>query len=218
MERKESVIRFYGLANSLKDLIRTGWVSWDIERKRVESVAEHVFGVEMLAIAMKSEYKIDVDLQKVILMIAIHELEEILIGDIEVTDVNYQAKTKNGHEAIHAILECLLDGEELEKIILEFDERKTKEALFAYHCDKLECDIQAKLYDEQGCFEFDRLQNNAEYLSDFTQDALKRGAKTFSNVWHDYDKKYYVDDECFKEVFEYVRDNYISDNIKVEVE
>ncbi|MBO4517221.1 hypothetical protein J5751_07555 [bacterium] len=33
-----------------------------------------MFGVQMLAIAMKSEYNYDVDIQKVIMMIAIHEL------------------------------------------------------------------------------------------------------------------------------------------------
>ena len=32
----------------------------------------------------------------------------------------------------------MLSGRQIEEIILEFDARKTKEALFAYHCDKLE--------------------------------------------------------------------------------
>ena len=42
-------------------------------------------------------------------------------------------------------------GECIEKLILEFDERKTKEVLFAYYCDKFECDLQCKLYDEEAC-------------------------------------------------------------------
>ena len=33
------------------------------ERERLESVAEHIFGVQMLAIAMKSEYEYDIDIR-----------------------------------------------------------------------------------------------------------------------------------------------------------
>ena len=49
------------------------------------------------------------------------------------------------------------------RLILEFDERKTKEAIFAYHCDKLECDIQCKLYDEEKCVDMNKQQNNKIY-------------------------------------------------------
>ena len=44
---------------------------------------------------------------------------------------------------------ALVDGENIEKLFLEFDNHKTKEANFAYQCDKLECDLQCKLYDEE---------------------------------------------------------------------
>ena len=47
------------------------------------------------------------------------------------------------------ILKDLVDGDQLEKLFLEFDSHKTKEANFAYQCDKLECDLQCKLYDEE---------------------------------------------------------------------
>jgi putative hydrolase of HD superfamily len=74
MEKEKRVINYYVLCNKLKNVIRTGWKDWSVQRERLESVAEHVFGVQMLAIAMKSEYNYDVDILKVIMMIAIHEL------------------------------------------------------------------------------------------------------------------------------------------------
>ena len=70
MSSEESVINYWVLCNKLKNLIRKGWVDWHVTRERVESVAEHVYSVQMLAIAMKSEYKYDIDL--------IHYLFEIL--------------------------------------------------------------------------------------------------------------------------------------------
>lgn len=74
MEKERKVINYYVLCNKLKNLIRTGWKDWNVQRNRIESVAEHIFGVQMLAIAMKSEYNYDIDISKVIMMIAIHEL------------------------------------------------------------------------------------------------------------------------------------------------
>ena len=50
MERTENVIKYYVLCNKLKDVIRTGWKDWKVKRDRIESVAEHIFGVQMLAI------------------------------------------------------------------------------------------------------------------------------------------------------------------------
>jgi putative hydrolase of HD superfamily len=74
MGKAKKVVNYYVLCNKLKNIIRTGWKDWSVQRERLESVAEHIFGVQMLAIAMKSEYNYDVDILKVIMMIAIHEL------------------------------------------------------------------------------------------------------------------------------------------------
>jgi putative hydrolase of HD superfamily len=74
MKKEKNVINYYVLCNKLKNVIRTGWKDWNVQRERLESVAEHIFGVQMLAISMKSEYNYDVDILKVIMMIAIHEL------------------------------------------------------------------------------------------------------------------------------------------------
>ena len=82
MEKVKKVLNYYVLCNKLKNVIRTGWKIWNVKKDRLESIAEHVYGVQMLAIAMYSEYKYDIDIKKVIFMLAIHELEEIYIGDL----------------------------------------------------------------------------------------------------------------------------------------
>ena len=82
MSKEERIINYYMLCNKLKDIVRSGWKVWNIKRERVESIAEHIYGVQMLAIAMKSEYQYDINLEKVILMLAIHELGETVIGDL----------------------------------------------------------------------------------------------------------------------------------------
>ena len=71
----------------------------------------------------------------------IHEIEEIIIGDLTMFDISQEEKERLGHDAIGKVLNNLVSAEELKSLILEFDERKTKEAIFAYQCDKLECDL-----------------------------------------------------------------------------
>ena len=75
-----SVVNFYVFCTKLKNLVRKGYKTWKVKRERVESVAEHIFGVQMFAIAMWSQYGYDVNIYKVIMMLAVHELEEIIMG------------------------------------------------------------------------------------------------------------------------------------------
>ena len=48
----------------------------------------------MLAIAMKSEYQYDVDIMKVIFMLAVHELGETVIGNLTQFQISKDEKEK----------------------------------------------------------------------------------------------------------------------------
>ena len=206
MSKEENVVRYYVLCNKLKNVIRTGWIDWRVKKERIESVAEHIYGVQMLAIAMYSEYKYDIDILKVIYMLAIHELEEIYIGDITYFQMSKEEKQKLGHEAIIKVLGNLSDKEKIKAIIHEFDERKTKEAIFAYYCDKLEADLQSKIYDLEGCVDINNQKGNATYNDDKVQRLLKE-EKTFSGMWLLNSQEKYNYDENFLKVSNYVLRN-----------
>ena len=147
-EECEKILKFYFLSNKLKNTLRTGWKYWAVEGVRVESIAEHVFGTLMLAVSIYShskEYE-DIDIEKVALILALHETEEILIGDITMFDYDgVKTKKEAGRKAV---LELFKDSEtdKFLKLIEEFEQGETKEAKFAYMCDKLEADIQAYIY------------------------------------------------------------------------
>ena len=209
MSKESNVIEFYVLCNKLKDVIRTGWKDWNVQRDRIESVAEHIYGVQMLAIAIKSEYKYDVDLKKVIFMLAIHELEEIEIGDLTQFQIDKEEKKKIGHKAVEKILNPLADKEEIMSLVLEFDERKTKEALFAHYCDKLECDIQSKLYDEEGTVDVNDQDNNPTSKDPIVRKFLDSG-DSFSEMWMKFGLEKYDYDQNFENISNYARTHKIS--------
>lgn len=208
MTREENVLRFYVLCNKLKNVIRTGWTDWKVNRDRIESVAEHVYSVQMLALAMKSEYQYDIDIEKVIRMLAVHELEEILIGDLTLFQISNEEKEKIGHEAIKNVLKDLIDKEEIINLITEFDERKTKEARFAFYCDKLECDLQAKLYDEENCVDLNNQEGNKIFYNEEVQRLLSE-ENNWSNMWLRFSQNRYNYDENFTSVSNYAKEKSI---------
>ena len=210
MLKEQKVVNYYVICNRLKNVIRTGWKNWNVQRERIESVAEHIFGVQMLAIAMKSEYQYDVDIMKVIFMLAVHELGETVIGDLTQFEISKAEKEKLEHEAVHRILGGLLDGNQVEELFLEFDSHSTKEAMFAYQCDKLECDLQSKLYDEEGCVDLNNQEGNATMKNARVQELLKTGA-SWSTMWLQFGQQVYPYDDNFRAVSNYAINNEIGE-------
>ena len=213
MSKEQNVLQYYVLCNRLKNIIRTGWKRWNVQRERIESVAEHIFGVQMLAIAMKSEYQYDVDLMKVIFMLAIHEIGETVIGDLIQFDISKDDKENMEHKAVHHILEGLLDGKQIEELFLEFDSHSTKEAYFAYQCDKLECDLQSKLYDEEGCVDLNQQQDNDIMKNPIVKKLLDSGS-SWSTMWLQFGQQVYPYDEHFWAVSNYALENKIGEGRK----
>ena len=107
----------------------------------------------------------------------------------------------------------LVDGEQIEKIFLEFDAHKTPEAKFAYMCDKLECDLQCKLYDEKGCVDLNDQEDNETAANSHVK-ALLESEKTWSDMWLKFGQEKYPYDENFMAVSEYAMKNTLSRCIK----
>ena len=153
-KRLYDAMSFYLLATQLKYKIRSGWdeTHWNVSKERLESIAEHVYGTCILALSIDSEFETHLDINKVIKMLVIHELWEVLIGDITPFDnITPEEKMKIEHEAMEKVLGDLIKKNEFYSLLLEFDAKKTRESIFAHHCDKLEADIQAKVYQDMGC-------------------------------------------------------------------
>ena len=80
--KEKNILKFYLLATTLKEKIRSGLILWKVNKERLESVAEHIYGTCILAISIDSEYELDINLDKVLKMLVLHELEEVIIGDL----------------------------------------------------------------------------------------------------------------------------------------
>ena len=207
----KNAMRFYLLATQLKYKIRSGWDEkhWNVSKERIESVAEHVYGTCILAISLDSEFECHIDMNKVIKMLVVHELGEVIIGDINPFDnVSKEEKLRREHEAIIRVVGDLVKKDELIALLYEFDERKTKESIFAYHCDKLEADLQSKVYQDMGCHHsLDEQENNVVFNNSIAQQIVANGAKTAFDIWYEWDKDIYADDEFFAQMLDFAKNH-----------
>ena len=54
--------------------------------------------------------------------------------------------------------------------------------MFAYMCDKLECDLQCKLYDEDGCVDLNKQDENNTLNNKIVHNLIATGA-SWSEMW-----------------------------------
>jgi 5'-deoxynucleotidase YfbR-like HD superfamily hydrolase len=98
-------------------------------------------------------------------MLVLHELEEVVIGDLTLYDKGYDEKWGMGRQAVQKVLGNLTKKDEYLELVEEFNMKETKEAQFAYFCDKLEADLQVKRYEEEGVMDMHH-PKNASALED----------------------------------------------------
>ena len=206
-----NAMRFYLLATKLKYKLRSGWDKnhWNVTCERLESTAEHVYGTCILALSLNSEFQLDMDMEKVLKMLTIHEIGEVLIGDITPFDgITVEEKAEIEHKAMQDVLGDIIEKDELYGLLLEFDEHNTKESNFAYLCDKLEADIQAKVYQDMGCQrELSDQKNNVVFKNPKVQQMIDDGAKTAFDIWYEWDKSKFENNPAFAKTLKYIKEN-----------
>lgn len=210
----KNVIKFFKHNMVLHQKKRSGWDSkhFDVSGK-VETVSDHVYSTMKLAQAINKHYNLDVNIDKVLKMLLVHEFGEILIGDITPFDnVTVEEKASIEHKAFKNVVSMLSNREELYNLMIEFDEHSTKESKFAYMCDKLEAPLQAKVYFDKGRFkELNEYTNNIVLTDPEIKKFIKNGASNAYHIWYFYNIGL-INDEIYKDVI--LTSKYTNTNLK----
>ncbi|GEM_PF-66447 len=137
--------RFLDIASHLKEVRRAGWVRFGV--KDAESVADHSWGVALLALLLAPP---DLDRQRLLSLATVHDLAEAIIGDITPHDsISADEKRRRESEATHN-LAALAGMPELIALWTEYDQESTPEARFIHELDALEMASQATAYQRSG--------------------------------------------------------------------
>lgn len=202
----KNVMNFYLFNNKLKKILRRGWLEVSIKADRIESVAEHIHGCLILALSINEEFKLGLNMEKILKMLTLHETEEIIMDDLSYrSNISKEEKSIIGKKAVKKIIKGLINENEINVLINEFNAKTTKEAKFAYHIDKLECDFQAKVYDLEGNFDIEKEKEDClAWYGEKAIDIISK-ASCASDIWLDCDKHLYDDDELFKEILNSIK-------------
>jgi putative hydrolase of HD superfamily len=152
----------------LKGLYRQGWLKRGVPMARCESVAEHSFGVAVLALWLSETYFPDLDSNKVLRMALLHDFGEIYAGDIIPGDnIPTEEKQRLEYASVEKVLAKLPNGESYLRLWLEFEAGQSAEARFVRQIDRLEMGMQAAVYRQEGFGDMvEFFQSAREALSD----------------------------------------------------
>lgn len=145
------IIRAYFELNHLKRLYRQGWLKRAISPAHCESVAEHTFGVAMLALFLADSHFPTLDPLKLVCMALLHDLGEIYAGDMTPADkVSAPEKHRLEAESIQRVLGKLPHAQTYLALWDEFEQGQSAEAQVIKQLDRLEMALQAAVYEQQG--------------------------------------------------------------------
>jgi len=132
----EKVLNFIVEIEKLKDVHRK---TRPVGLERYENSAEHSWHVCLAALALKEFSNVEIDIQKVIMMLLIHDLGEIEAGDTIIYESETVENKEKEAEGVRRILQMLPEdqGDEYLALWFEFEKGKTADSLFARAVDRI---------------------------------------------------------------------------------
>lgn len=135
MERIQKQMAFLFEIDKVKDIFRQSLV---VNGKREENDAEHSWHMALVALTIKEYFQGEVNLERSLKTILIHDLVEIYAGDTPAFGEVRPDKADDELKAAVKLFSLLPDDqkEEFLNLWLEFEECKSNEAKFANVCDR----------------------------------------------------------------------------------
>ncbi len=146
----------------LKDERRTGWELRRIEDP--ETVAGHSWGTAVLTLLYGSRENININ--RAVKMALIHDMAEYDTGDFPIRadsqaeQIDRDRKERMEREVMER-LNRKIDGELVLNIWKEYENRKTKEAIFVKDMDMVDMCLQALKYEKSG--RYDKNEENPNF-------------------------------------------------------
>lgn len=165
-------------ADKLKNVVRRNFLTDDSRR---ENTAEHTWHSMLMALLLfeYAENKHELDLLRIVKMIAVHDLVEIEAGDTFMFDKDaLKDKFNKENQAAKKIFTMLPydQGKEYYELWLEFEKEKTPNAVFAASVDKL-MPVLLNTYSQGTSW------REAEITTDQVFEALKSVKKGPPKLW-----------------------------------
>jgi putative hydrolase of HD superfamily len=152
ISRIQSILTFLKATEQLKNTLRSAHTS----QKRPESVAEHTWQLCLMVMLFEEQLK-DIEMLRLIKLLIIHDLGEVVSGDIPAIHQNLNLD-KSQEERNDFISLCAPLPDDLQSELLdlwdEYDQGKSPESILAKGFDKLETMLQHLIDGTTGNIDF----------------------------------------------------------------
>jgi putative hydrolase of HD superfamily len=148
---------------ALKSTKRTGWLRAGVDPAKCESVADHAFYVVLFAALFADE---SLDRTTVLDMGIVHDLAEIVVGDLTPSDCSREEKADRERAAMVEICRALPDGQRWLAVWEAYERQESAEAKFVRAIDRTEMAWQAALYAREEGIDPTPFQTSAARDSD----------------------------------------------------
>ncbi len=136
---KQQLINFLSTIEQVKSTLRHNWT----RTGRQESVAEHTWMAAVFLVLAFDLFKIEIDLQKAVKMMLIHDIPELVAGDVpgfEKTENDRTAEHKNAKKVFDELPAKIKD--QYWALYLELEAKETLEARLVNAIEKVESQLQ----------------------------------------------------------------------------
>lgn len=179
-KRIEQIIEFLRIIDEFKLIERKTKIS---NNNRHENDAEHTWHMCMFALLLHKEIEEELNLERVLKLILVHDLGEIYAGDTYTHDSSARInKKKREEEAVKKLLNELPNDLELEfhELWNEYEANETKEARFVQAIDKMQAFTQNVHTDGEV---WQENQITPEKIIKYNENWTKQN-KTFEDIFH----------------------------------
>ncbi|KAF4123054.1 putative hydrolases of HD superfamily [Geosmithia morbida] len=156
-EGSSTPLPFFHMLERLKTTKREGWRRFDINRG--ESIADHMYRMSLISMFAPPSLRPRLDLAKCMRMCLIHDMAELLVGDITPVDgVPKPEKSRREATTMDFLTGDMLrgvpggpeSGSEMRAIWQEYEDSQTLDSHFVHDVDKLELLLQMVEYERRG--------------------------------------------------------------------
>lgn len=152
----QSPLSFFHMLERLKTTKREGWRRFGIERG--ESISDHMYRMSIISMFAPPSLAARVDLNKCMKMCLIHDMAELLVGDITPVDgVVKSEKSRRESLTMDFLTKNLFGnkddaavGKEIRDIWNEYEESKTLDSHYVHDVDKMELLLQMMEYERRA--------------------------------------------------------------------
>lgn len=152
--RKEA--KLFLLFDMLGDIRRSGAVQWKVNRFRTEDIKDHIFDLVILTKLLKPYFPSYIDIDKVIDYAVVHDLEEVITGDITGFEgVSKDEKKRVNKIAMDYLIKVYGDTMHIDSLLNEFENQETIESKILHMLDKVSSANPFMKYDNEAPIDMD---------------------------------------------------------------